>query len=69
MERNKKVTGGKQIRMPLPTPKHMFDYYIDTFCLAIPANMEVIPKSSVLELSGQLKDGVLTWSGSRLVSG
>ena len=51
-----KVTDGKQIWMQLPAPKHMFDYYIDIFGLAILANMEVIPKSSVLELSEQLKD-------------
>ena len=57
-----KITGGKQVRIQLPTPKHMFDYYIDTYCLAIPANMKVIPRLSILELSNRLdKDGVLTW--------
>lgn len=57
-----KVTGGKQVRIQLPTPKHMFDYYIDTYCLAIPANMKVIPRLSILELSNKLdKGGVLTW--------
>ena len=57
-----KITVGKQVRIQLPTPKHMFDYYIDTYCLAIPANMKVIPRLSILELSNRLdKDGVLTW--------
>ena len=37
----------------------MFDYYIDTYCLAIPANMKVIPRLSIFELSNRLdKDGV-----------
>ncbi len=57
-----RLTGGKQIRMQLPTPKHMFDYYVDTYCLAVPADKEIIPKSSVIELSNQLdKNGFLIW--------
>lgn len=58
-----KLTGGKQIRLQLPVPEHAFDYYVDTYCLAIPADVEVIPGSSVLELSNQLdSNGVLTWN-------
>lgn len=58
-----RLTGGKQIRIQLPIPKHLFDYYLDTYCLAFPADMKVIPKSSVIELSNQLdKNGFLTWN-------
>lgn len=57
------LTGGKQICMELPVPKHLFDYYIDTYCLAIPADLQIIPKSSVIDLSTQLdRDGVLKWN-------
>lgn len=57
------LTGGKEIRQQLPIPKHQFNYYIDTYCLAVPANTEVIPKSSVIELTKHLnKNGILTWN-------
>lgn len=56
------IAGGRNIHQQLPVPEHLFDYYIDTYCLAIPANLKVIPKSSVLNLTSQLnKNGVLSW--------
>lgn len=57
-----KLTGGKQIQVQLPVPKHLFNYYRDTYCLAIPADTPIIPKSSVIDLTNLInKDGFLTW--------
>lgn len=58
-----KLTGGREISLQLSTPEHLFNYYIDTFCLAIPANTGVVSRSSVIDLTNQLnKDGILKWN-------
>ena len=57
------LKGGQAVSLQLPVPKHQLNHYLDTYCLAIPAGLDVIPQSSVLDLTGQLdKNGVLTWN-------
>lgn len=57
-----RVTGGKEIRLQLAVPEHLFDYYIDTYCLTVPADKDIIAKTSVIDLTEYLnKDGILTW--------
>lgn len=57
------LAGGQKIRLQLSTPKHQLNHYIDTYCLAIPAGLNVIPQSSVIDLTNQLdKNGILTWN-------
>ncbi|MDD4589897.1 MAG: glycosyl hydrolase [Parabacteroides sp.] len=57
------LAGGNNIQLQLPIPEHRFDYYLDTYCLAIPADMEIIPKDSVINLTSQLNEkGFLSWN-------
>ena len=60
------VKGGGKVQLQLPVPPHKFDYYIDTYCLAIPANAKVVPRKSVIDISAFLQsDGVLSWDAPR----
>ena len=56
------VKGGGKVQVQLPMPPHKFDYYADTYCLAIPANVDVVPRKSVMDISASLQaDGTLLW--------
>lgn len=57
-----KVDGGKKIRLQLPLPEHQLNHYVDTYCLAFPSRLEVIPQVSIINLTDLLdKEGFLTW--------
>lgn len=56
------LQGGRVVHIQLPVPKYQLGHYIDTYCLAVPAGLDVIPQSSVLDLTGKLDDsGMLEW--------
>ena len=57
-----RLSGGGRIERQLPVPEHLFNHYRDTFCIAVPAGLRIVPKSSVIDLSSRLdRNGVLFW--------
>jgi len=56
------VAGGTHVEQVLPLPQHNFDYYLDTYCLAVPAGRDVLPLGEILNLTSYMNDdGVLFW--------